>query len=183
MPPFRLLFLAAFIAVPLAEIALLIQIGGAIGVLATIAIVIGTAVLGTSLLHRQGFGVLARATEAIEAGKMPVEPVIEGVFLLVAGAFLLTPGLLTDAFGFAMLIPPIRQAIASWTLKTLVKSGKVHVSVFSDVEEDVGAGPPPHRPRGFDPDVIDGEYERVDERTINPDRRGSSRDGRDDHRQ
>ena len=82
-----LLLLLLFIAVPLAEIAILIKVGQHIGLLWTVLIVIATAVIGTTLLRAQGFGVMARASEALAAGRMPVETVIEGLFLLISGAF------------------------------------------------------------------------------------------------
>jgi UPF0716 protein FxsA len=200
MPPVRLLLLAAFIIIPLIEIVLLIKVGGAIGVLATVFIVIATAVVGTSLLHRQGFGVLARANEAMNSGKVPLESVIEGVFLLIAGAFLLTPGLLTDTFGFLLLVPPVRRAMAAWSLKKLMASGSVSGGVFTsgpaggETGDDWpgaergrpkgwvrGAGQ--RRPRNSAPDIIEGDYERVDERTVSPSRdnnRGEAREGRRD---
>lgn len=170
--PFILLI--AFIAVPLAEIALLVKVGQHIGLLWTILIVILTAVIGTTLLRQQGFGVLSRATEALAAGRMPVETVIEGLFLLISGAFLLTPGLLTDTVGFLFLVPPIRMAIAKWTLKKLLASGAVHVSGFGmsgsagqDPADEPDDRRPPPRGSGT---VIEGDYERVDEHTIRPDR-------------
>lgn len=190
MPPVRLLLLAAFIAIPLIEIVLLIKVGGAIGVLATVFIVIATAVVGTSLLHRQGFSVLARANEAMQAGRVPLESVIEGVFLLIAGAFLLTPGLLTDTLGFLLLVPPVRRAIASWSLKKILASGTVSGGVYTSGPAGAGDGdeqpgdhwPGSEAPKGWEraahqrrrrnsaPDIIEGEYERVDERTVNPSR-------------
>lgn len=170
-------FIALFIAVPLIELVLLIQLGKVVGVLATIGIVIATAVIGTTLLRGQGFGVLARATNALEEGQAPVEPVVEGLFLLIAGAFLLTPGLLTDAAGFALLVPPFRQRVAKWALKKVMASGLVNVSVFgsdAQFEQDIDPrdyhpGDPgdagPARGRPHEPDIIDGEFERLDEKT------------------
>jgi len=169
-----LLILLLFIAVPLAEIAILVKVGQQIGLLWTILIVILTAVIGTSLLRAQGFGVMARASEALASGKMPVEPVIEGLFLLIAGAFLLTPGLITDTVGFLLLIPIIRMAVARWTLHRLLKSGALHVSGLGG-----GAGPQSEspqdggKPSGHAPSdgpVIDGDFERLDEDTIRPGR-------------
>lgn len=172
-----LLLLLLFVAVPLAEIAILVKVGQLIGLLWTILIVILTAVIGTTLLRIQGFGVLSRAAEALSDGRMPVEPVIEGVCLLVAGAFLLTPGLLTDTVGFLLLVPPIRIAVARWTLNRLLKSGAARVSVFRSSRRP--KEPPDGRhaddfsasPKG---PVIDGEYRRIDETTGRPPRDGKS---------
>jgi len=149
VPPFALL--ALFIIVPLVELVLLIQLGSHIGVLATIAIVIITAIVGTSLLRQQGFGVLARASEAMNAGRVPIESVGEGICLLIAGAFLLTPGLLTDAVGFALLVPPVRARIARWGLQRIMKSGLFSVHVYRGEEHYGRAGPQHEEPSPFGP--------------------------------
>lgn len=168
--PFLILLL--FIAVPLAEIALLVKVGQHIGLLWTILIVIGTAVIGTTLLRTQGFGVMARASEALSAGRMPVETVIEGLFLLIAGAFLLTPGLITDTVGFLLLVPFIRMAVAKWTLQKILKSGAIHVAGFRTSRTTQGGREgdeePEFRSRHHDGTVIEGEFERVDENTVRP---------------
>jgi len=168
-----------FIAFPIAEIALLITVGEKIGVLATLAIVIGTAILGTTLLQTQGYGVLARVNQAMREGNMPVEPVMEGMFLFIAGAFLLTPGLITDTIGFVLLVPPLRLAIARFFLSRMLKGGIVSWQVHSSKERDG------NRPGGYDPfdgqssgridpgdNVIEGEYERVDEEPVDRDSKG-----------
>jgi UPF0716 protein FxsA len=165
------LFLLIFIVVPIIEIVLLIQVGQMIGWLATILIVILTAFIGTSLLRYQGFGVMARASETLSAGKMPMEPVIEGMCLLVAGAFLLTPGLLTDTVGFLLLVPVLRIGLAKWILQRILASGAINVSVFRSSTDDGGYSESysdfSSRPQGQD-GVIDGEFERIDEHTIRP---------------
>ncbi len=124
-----LLLLALFIIVPLVEIAILIQLGKAIGLMATIALVILTAIIGTTILRSQGLAVLTRANDALEAGRIPVDSVVDGVFLLLAGAFLLTPGLITDAVGFAFLIPPFRHWLATKIFALLTKNATVSVHV------------------------------------------------------
>ena len=108
--PFLLLLLA-FILVPVAEISVLIRVGGAIGPLNTILFVIFTAILGAYLVRQQGFATLQKLRAETDAGRMPAMQIAEGVALLFAGAVLLTPGFITDAFGFALLMPPIRQAV------------------------------------------------------------------------
>lgn len=162
------LFLLLFIIVPLAEIALLIQVGQYIGWLPTILIVILTAVVGTALLRQQGFGVMARVAEALADGKMPVAPVIEGLCLIVAGAFLLTPGLITDATGFLLLIPVVRIALAKSVLQWVLKSGNVNVYTErtqhrSSAEAGGFEEPFEDGRRGGGGQVIDGEYSRVDD--------------------
>lgn len=154
----RLLPVLLFIAVPLTELAILIKVGEIIGVGATIALVIATAVIGVALLKRQGIAALARARETVEAGEFPVESVVDGACLLIAGAFLLTPGLLTDTAGFLLLIPALRRSLAHWLFGKLIASGKAGAAGFSRGP----GGPPPHGPAGGG-DIIEGEYEDIGE--------------------
>jgi len=119
MPFFLLVFL--FIAVPIAEISLLIRVGGAIGTLNTIAFVIFTAVLGAYLVRQQGFATINKLQGEMNAGRVPAMQIAEGVMLLFAGAVLMTPGFITDALGFALLVPQIRQALITWSGKNLFK--------------------------------------------------------------
>lgn len=169
----RLALLLLFIAVPLIELAILIKIGEAIGTLPTIALVIVTAVVGTWVLQQQGLRTMYRLQESMARGEPPIEPVVDGMFLLMAGGFLLTPGILTDAVGFALLVPPIRHWIAKWGFRMLMKSGRVHVTTYGTADrqgdprrtENDGRtkhSTPPRTPKGDGP-VIDGEFERVDE--------------------
>lgn len=106
--------LGLFIALPLAEIVLLIEIGSRIGTLATLAILVLTAVMGASLAHREGLRVLWRIQEKMTQGMMPDEELIDGVLILAAGIVLLTPGLLTDAAGLLLLVPGSRLALKRW---------------------------------------------------------------------
>lgn len=144
---------AIFIVVPLAELALLIAIGSQIGVLPTIALVVSTAVIGLSLIRHQGMGVLVRARQSLDRGEMPVAAVLDGVCLLIAGAFLLTPGLLTDTAGFLLLMPPVRRRIANAAWNWLTRSGRFHVHMHPY---------PPRGPQGGAGPIIEGEFERVE---------------------
>ena len=94
------LLLIAFIATPIIEIAVFIEVGGRIGLWSTIGIVILTAVIGTAMLRQQGISVLFRIQENLNANRMPVRELFDGVCLVAAGALLLTPGFVTDAIGF-----------------------------------------------------------------------------------
>ncbi len=105
----RLLLL--FTVVPLIELYLLITIGGVIGVMPTIAIVIGTGVLGAWLARWQGLAVLRRISDEMAAGRLPTDALIDGLLILVAAAVLLTPGLLTDSLGFLLLVPASRAVV------------------------------------------------------------------------
>jgi len=133
----RLLLL--FTIVPLLELFILIKLGSVIGVGATIAIVIGTGVLGAWLARQQGLGVLRRLNAELGAGRLPAEAMIDGLLILLAGAVLLTPGLITDTLGFVLLVPPGRAAI-----RRLVKAGLAR------------------RTEKGDPSIIDVEWRRED---------------------
>lgn len=147
MPFFLLVFL--FIAVPIAEISVLIRVGSSIGVLNTIVFVIFTAVLGAYLVRQQGFATLSKLQEETNAGRVPAMQIAEGVALLFAGAVLMTPGFITDAVGFAILIPPVRQAFIAWAAKNLFKGGVT--SAYS--------GPlNPNKTQSVDSNIIEGEY-------------------------
>lgn len=103
--------LIAFIAVPLIEIGLFIQVGGAIGLWPTLAIVLITAIAGTYLVKSQGLATIQKLQGSLQNMGDPTEPLAHGAMILFAGALLLTPGFFTDAVGFALLIPGIRGAL------------------------------------------------------------------------
>jgi UPF0716 protein FxsA len=103
--------LALFIVIPFVELFILIRLGQAIDVWWTLAIIIATGYLGATLARRQGRAVLAQLKQQLSAGQIPAAPAVDGVLILVAGAFLITPGLLTDTAGLLLLLPPIRARI------------------------------------------------------------------------
>lgn len=153
------LFLA-FLLVPLIEIGLFIQVGGAIGLWPTLLIVVLTAVAGTALVRSQGALALARLRSSFETLHDPTEPLAHGAMILFSGALLLTPGFFTDAVGFALLVPAVRNVV----LRELRK--RVQVRGMS-----MGGQRPGHPPHPRD-EVIDVSYtvEDVDE----PPRNGPS---------
>lgn len=148
----KLIILLIFIGIPLAEIAVFIWVGDIIGIGATVALVILTAIIGVALLKRQGLAALERAQRTIDAGELPVDSVIDGVCLLVAGAFLLTPGLITDTAGFLLLLPALRHGLGRWVMTKVKESGSVKVWT---------TGPPPRGSGAPGPGTIEGEYEDV----------------------
>jgi len=101
----------ALLVIPLLEIAAFVVIGGQIGVFPTLALVVVTAIIGSILLRVQGFGLLNRIQTEMNAGRVPARELVHGVMLLVAGILLLTPGFVTDAAGFLLFIPPVRDAV------------------------------------------------------------------------
>lgn len=116
---FRSLFIL-FLLIPLLEIYVLIQVGSVIGAGWTVFLVVATAVIGAGLLRMQGFNTLQRAQTSMARGEIPAIAMLEGVALLFSGALLLTPGFFTDAVGFALLVPVIRQSL----IKHILKSGQ-----------------------------------------------------------
>lgn len=154
----RFLFLL-FVLVPILEMWVLIEVGGLIGALPTIGLVMLTAVIGVGLLRQQGLETLLRAQDRLNRGDIPATELLEGLFLAVGGALLLTPGFVTDAVGFACLIGPARRAI----IRAVLSRGIIRV-------QGQGFPFPPHgsssagsaRSREHDSITIDGEYRRDD---------------------
>ena len=140
--------LLAFLAVPLIEIALFIQVGGLIGLWPTLLIVVVTAILGASMVRNQGAGALADLRRSLNELTDPTEPLAHGAMILFSGALLLTPGFFTDAVGFALLVPGVRR----WVSRQV--RARIKVQRF-----EMGGAPP--RPRGPADRVIDGEFEDV----------------------
>ena len=124
----RLLLL--FTVVPLIELFLLVKLGTVIGIGPTVLIVICTGVLGAWLARWQGLGVLRRVSEDLAQGRLPADALIDGLLILIAGAVLLTPGLITDALGFLLLVPQgraiVRRMVATrFEQKTVVSDPNV----------------------------------------------------------
>ncbi|MEI4234313.1 FxsA family protein [Roseovarius sp. D22-M7] len=144
--------LIAFIAVPLIEIALFIEVGGAIGLWPTLALVVLTAIIGTWLLRMQGRLALAEVKRSFSDVDDPSEPLAHGAMILFAGALLLTPGFFTDVVGFALLSPPVRRRIFAEIRK------RVRLATF-----EAGPNRPPHGSAQDGPDIIDAEFEDLDQ--------------------
>ena len=147
----KLLFL--FIAIPVAELYLFMTIGKEIGLGKTLAIIVATAVLGAWLTRMQGARAMARFQVATAEGRLPHEEVLDGVMILIAGVVLLTPGFLTDAVGFALLVPPFRTFLR----KRLAKALKGRVQIVTP-----GSAAMPGT-RREDDGVIEAEVEVLDD--------------------
>lgn len=148
--------LLLFIAIPLIEIALFIQIGGIIGLGWTLAIVLITAVIGSWLVRQQGALALGELRQSFQALNDPTEPLAHGAMILFSGALLLTPGFFTDALGFSLLLPPVRR----WVYKKARE--RMTVQSFTMGATSHSPYPPSYRgPAGGD--VIDGDFEELDE--------------------
>lgn len=146
-----LLLLAAFILVPLVEIAVFIEVGGLIGLWPTLALIVLTAVLGSWQLRAQGLATLNQARRQMEQGIMPARALFDGLCLLVAGALLLTPGFVTDTVGALLFVPPLRDALRRAIGRRLTEHAETRV---------YRNGREVYRGKG----VIDGEYEDVNDR-------------------
>lgn len=124
--------LALFIGLPILELALLIQLHGVMGFLPTILLVFLTGVAGAALVRRQGISLLFRIQQEMAAGNLPAPQMMDGVMVLVAGALLVTPGLITDIVGFSLLVPYVRERIRFWLrnkLEEKLRSGYIQVHI------------------------------------------------------
>ena len=135
------------IFVPIIEITLFVQIGGAIGLGWTLLVILATAMLGARAIRRQGIDALARAQAQMANGKPPVGEIVHGVLILMAGILLLTPGFLTDALGFLLLFPTTRLFVLD------LAAGCILPKWFSgfSVRRESGQNP-------ADAKIIDGDY-------------------------
>ena len=136
--------------VPIAEISLLIKVGGAIGGFNTILFVILTAVLGAYLVRQQGFATITKLQQETQAGRIPALQIAEGVALLFAGAVLLTPGFITDAIGFTLLIPFTRRIV----IALLASKFTQNQTGFTYSTHSQG----PQQTKNDNSNVIEGEY-------------------------
>jgi len=137
-----------FLVIPIIEVYLLIEVGSRIGALWTILLVVTTAIIGVNLLRQQGISTLMRANQAMSQGQVPAMEMMEGIFLAVGGALLITPGFFTDVIGFTCLLPFTRRAIIQYLLlnSTITTSYTAH-------QENKGS---------TDSHTIEGEYRRED---------------------
>jgi UPF0716 protein FxsA len=127
--------LALFVVVPLIELVLLIRIGQWIGLLPTIAMVVLTGFVGALLARREGLRTLWQIRSDLAAGRFPVGRLLDGVLILVAGALLLTPGVLTDVLGLSLLVPTVRQSVKRLVgdrVRRLVTAGRANVVLYYD---------------------------------------------------
>lgn len=141
------------IALPFLEIWLLIKLGGVIGAAATIGLIILTTIVGTQLVRLQGFHVMREIQSYQQRDETPTIPMLESGALLLAGACLIVPGLITDTLGFLLLIPPLRKFCAHRLLKNMIV-----------VDGSGNSSPPPGAPPHVDHDThtVEGRFHRED---------------------
>ena len=145
-----------FFSIPIVEMYLLIEVAERIEVLPTILLVMLTAVVGVSLIRQQGLSTLTKGIRRLNHAEIPAAEIIEGVLLAVAGAFLITPGFLTDFIGFMIIIPMIRRITALMLLKRMAVRAN-----FRTNGSDLGDGS--NKTRDTSGSVIEGEYEKKDQ--------------------
>lgn len=123
-----------FVLVPLVELAILIQLGQVVGLWPTLGLVVLTGVLGAGLARAEGLRTLWSFQQELAAGRVPGQALLDGLAILVGGAFLLTPGLLTDLAGFTLLLPPTRRwlqrRIRTW-VRQRIESGRIQVAFYA----------------------------------------------------
>jgi len=137
------LFFILFVTIPLTELYVLISVGSDLGGAVTILLCLATAALGGYLVRLQGLGILIDAQRRMMAGDMPAGHVLHGVMLGIAGVLLLTPGFITDAAGFMLLVPGLRRAIISRYFPAAGRGGHgTHVIDVQVVREPPGGSPP-----------------------------------------
>lgn len=145
-----MLFLTPFVLLPILEIALFVQIGGEIGVAATILWVLTSAVIGVWVMRRQGAAAMADLQRAVHEFRDPGQPIAHGALIMLGGGLLVLPGFFTDALGILLLIPPVRSLL----LRTLGRRVRVTTAGFGTGRH----GTPPGRAT-----VIDAEYVVMEE--------------------
>ncbi len=146
----------AFFSIPIVEMYLLIEVAKRIEALPTILLVMLTAVLGVSLIRQQGLSTLTKGIRRLNQAEIPAAEIIEGVLLAVAGAFLITPGFLTDFIGFMIIIPITRRITALMLLKRMAARAD-----FRRNGSDLRGRS--NKTRDASGSVIEGEYEKKDQ--------------------
>jgi UPF0716 protein FxsA len=167
-----LLLVVLFIVVPIAELYVLIQIGQAIGVLPTIALLILDSILGAALMRSQGRAAWMRLQRALAEGRVPGREVLDGALVIFGGALLLTPGFLSDVLGLILLLPPTRAIVRAVLVRRF--ADRIVAGAASGAQARMGrlftfeagaapgAGPGRRRPSpGADDDVVEGTASEV----------------------
>jgi UPF0716 protein FxsA len=173
------LLLILFIVLPILELYVIIQVGDAIGVVPTLAILLLDGILGAALARSQGRTAWRRFNETTAAGRVPAKEVFDGAAIIVGGAFLLAPGFITDAIGLSLLLPPGRALYRRFLMAGARRVGPMRPMMFVfDRRGSSGRAapgpqppPPPSRPRGYD---VEGSAREIPD---DPTELGPGRDG------
>ena len=113
------LLVVLFVFVPIVELAVIIQVGQAIGVVETLLLMLLVSIVGAWLVKREGIGVWRRAQRQLDTGVMPGRELVDGVLIMIAGALLLLPGFVSDCLGILLLLPPVRAVVRGLVIRRL----------------------------------------------------------------
>ncbi len=155
-------FFFLFLLFPVVELALLIKVGGAIGVLPTLLLLVGSALLGGLLLRVAGVATAWRARERLARGELPEKEMLEGLMVALGGALLILPGFLSDIIGLLFIVPFTRGLLLR-AVGRRIEAQVQRQRAFSDDPAGGAARPDSARPNAARPNVIEGEYERRDQ--------------------
>lgn len=155
------LWFLLFVSWPIAEIAIFVKVGNAIGWASAILLTIATGVAGAYLMRVQGFTVMNRILQSADRGEPPVAPVLDGIGIFTAGMLLLLPGFLTDLLGILLFIPPLRRWLIA---RLLFRARPASGERFRQPQGDRPGAPPGPGKGGFrkSDNVIDAEFETVE---------------------
>ena len=145
------MLLLLFVGFPVLEVSVFISVGSLIGLWLTLATIIATAIIGAFLLKKQGLAALYNAQENIKNGRLPVENLFDGLFLIVSGLLLVTPGFVTDGIGFLLFLPQFRVLLKRFISNVLVARTSARVYTNTDHIE----------PTEYVNPIIDGEFEEI----------------------
>ena len=152
MPSVRLLLMLVFLGLPLLEIAVLIQVGQAIGFWPTLGLLVLSAAVGMIVIRQQGLSMVGRMFDSMSRGRFAVTSIVDSYAVIVAGCLLIVPGFITDALGLALLVPPLRSIILGAMLPGIAGRRRVDQRATSQ-----------NRPSEPRPTVIEGTFERLDD--------------------
>lgn len=143
-----LVLVVLFVVLPIAELAVIIQVAHGIGVFDTILVLVAVSVVGGWLCKREGLGVLRRIQAGLERQELPTRELADGGMVLLAGALLIAPGFVSDVLGILLLLPPTRAVFRTMLLRGLARRARITVVGHG------GGGPSGPRPPGFRPTGI-----------------------------
>lgn len=152
------IFFVLFLLFPLAELAVLIQVGSSIGVLATILLLVVSGMVGVLLLRLAGFATAWRARERLARGELPEREMLQGLMMAVGGGLLILPGFISDVLALLVLFPPTRRMLLGVVSRRL----EAQVRRQRAFAEDLQARQQQRQPGAQPPNVIEGEWERRD---------------------
>ena len=145
------MLLLLFVGFPVLEVSVFISVGSLIGLWLTLATIIATAIVGAFLLKKQGLAALYNAQENINNGRLPLEDLFDGLFLIVSGLLLITPGFVTDGIGFLLFLPQFRVLLKRFISNVLV--ARTSARVYTNTDHN--------KPEEYVNPIIDGEFEEI----------------------